>query len=256
MGAALGCAAMGYFVGCINPSYIFAKLRGFDIRKRGSANAGASNAFITMGKFIGIISALFDILKAFFVTKLCAHIFENFTLAFSLSAVFCILGHIFPVYMKFSGGKGLACLGGIILSYDWRVFLIMLAAEIIVVLVTDYICFVPITASAAFPVIYGIRTGDTWGTLLFSAAAVVIILKHIENLVRIKKKTEMKFSYLWHRDEEVERMSQSGAYAPDGSEAAKTDVDEKSLDDNKTNEDSDRGESGGDGISAKDKEKV
>lgn len=253
MGAALGCAAIGYFVGCINPSYIFAKLRGFDIRKRGSANAGASNALITMGKAVGIISALFDIFKAFFVTKLCVHIFDNFSLAFSLSAVFCILGHIFPVYMKFSGGKGLACLGGVILSYDWRVFLIMLAAEIIVVLVTDYICFVPITASAAFPVIYGIRTGDMWGTLLFSAAAVAIILKHIENLVRIKKKTEMKFSYLWHRDEEVERMSQSGAYAPDGSETAKSDSGEEPSDDSKADENSD---CGGDGSGAKHKEKV
>ena len=71
-----------------------------------------------------------------------------------VTAVSCILGHIFPFYMKFRGGKGLACLGGAILAYNWRLFTVMLVAELLLALLTNYICFVPITASIAFPLIY------------------------------------------------------------------------------------------------------
>ena len=150
------CILFGYLIGGINPSYIIGRLRGFDIRKKGSGNAGASNAVIVMGKAIGIGSAIFDILKATAAYWLALFIFTDLTYAAEIAGVACILGHMFPVYMKFRGGKGLACLGGVLLAMDWRFFLAILATEILLCILVNYICIVPITASIAMPIAYGL----------------------------------------------------------------------------------------------------
>ena len=199
------CILIGYLIGAINPSYILAKLRGFDIREKGSKNAGASNALILFGKVLGIGCALFDIAKATFAIWLCGKLFPELTYSFAVTGVACILGHVFPFYMNFKGGKGLACLGGMILAFDWRVFLIMLAAEIVVAIATDYICFVPLTASAVFPIVYGIMRQDVRGALIIAVILPLMIYKHKENLKRIKQKTEMPFSFLWKKEKALEK---------------------------------------------------
>ena len=201
------CIIIGYLIGAINPSYIIAKIRGFDIREKGSGNAGASNALIIFGKVVGVVCALFDIAKATFAIWLCGKLFPELTYSFAVTGVACILGHVFPFYMKFRGGKGLACLGGMILAFDWRVFLIMLAAEIVVAIATDYICFVPLTASAVFPIVYGIMRQDARGALIISLILPLMIYKHKENLKRIKQKTEMPFSFLWKKEKALEKTN-------------------------------------------------
>ena len=206
--APVTCILVGYLIGCINPAYIIGRVRGFDIRKRGSGNAGASNAVILMGKKIGIISAVLDIFKAFAVTLMMSALFPQYRQAKIMSGIACILGHIFPAPMHFKGGKGLACLGGMILAYDWKVFLIMLLCELVFVLIVDYICFVPITASIIFPIVYGFRESDWIGAAAFFLITAVIFYKHIENLRRIRIGTEAHFSFLWRRDKEIARLSE------------------------------------------------
>ena len=201
------CILIGYLIGAINPSYIIAKLRGFDIREKGSKNAGASNALILFGKVLGIGCALFDIAKATFAIWLCGKLFPELTYSFAVTGVACILGHVFPFYMDFKGGKGLACRGGMILAFDCRVFLIMLAAEIVVAIVTDYICFVPLTASAVFPFVYGIMRRDVLGALIMALILPLMLYKHKENLKRIKQKTEMPFSFLWNKDKALAKTN-------------------------------------------------
>lgn len=200
------CVLGGYVVGSVNPSYIIARIKGFDIRTKGSKNAGASNAVITMGKWVGIFSALFDIFKAFAVTRLAEYLFPECSLAFALSGSACILGHIFPALLGFRGGKGLACLAGVLLSFDWRLFLVFLGAEAVIVLVTDYICFVPMTASVAFTAVYAVLTKNALGTLAFTVATLAILFRHLDNLKRIKNGDEAHFSLLWKRQEEVKRI--------------------------------------------------
>lgn len=202
----LGSLLIGYMIGGINPAYLFAKRRGFDIRKHGSKNAGASNAVITMGKKVGFLAAIFDIIKAFFAVKLSELLFPGSVICAALSGAGCIVGHIFPVFLRFRGGKGLACLGGVILAFHPVVFALMLAAEIILVLLVDYICVVPITASVIFPVIYRLMTLDAVGTTVYSIVAFIVICKHIENLRRIYNGTEFHFSFLWKKDKELDRM--------------------------------------------------
>lgn len=201
------CILIGYLIGAINPSYIIAKLRGFDIREKGSKNAGASNALILFGKVLGVGCALFDIAKAAFAIWLCAKFFSELAYSFAVTGVACVLGHVFPFYMKFRGGKGLACLGGMILAFEWRVFLVMLAIEIVVAFVTDYICFVPMTASAIFPFVYLIMRRDVPGALIIALILPLMLYKHKENLKRIKQKTEMPFSFLWNKEKALEKTN-------------------------------------------------
>ncbi len=200
------CALSGYLVGTVNPSYLIGRLKKLDIRQNGSGNAGASNALILFGKIYGVACALLDIVKAAFAIWLCGKLFPKVTYSFSIAAVSCILGHIFPFYIRFRGGKGLACLGGAVLMFDWRVFLIMLAFSVIVALVTNYICFVPLTASVIFPIVYGVMKRNLYGAMILCISTVVIFYKHRENLVRIKNGTELRLSFLWKRKQELERI--------------------------------------------------
>lgn len=200
------CALVGYLVGTFNPSYLLAKIKGYDIRQKGSGNAGASNALILFGKLRGVICALLDIGKAFLVVFVMQMIFDDLPWVYAVTATFCILGHIFPFYMGFRGGKGLACLAGVILCYDWRYFLVALAIEIGVALLSNYICFVPLTAAVGFPISYLIMRHDPVGTLILCVASAAVIWRHVENLKRIAKGTELHLSYLWNKDKEFDRM--------------------------------------------------
>lgn len=203
------CALIGYFIGTINPSYLIAKKKGFDIRQKGSGNAGASNALILFGKLTGVVCALFDIAKAYLSILLAETLFPNVEYVFAITSVACVLGHVYPFYMKFEGGKGLACLGGIVLAFHWKVFLMVLAAEIVIALITDYICAVPLTASVAFPLIYVFIKRDIFGACILAVIAVVMVSKHVENLRRIRNGTEMRLSYLWKPDAEIERLKEN-----------------------------------------------
>lgn len=203
------CVLIGYLIGTFNPSYIYGKLKGVDIRKRGSGNAGASNALILFGKAVGFLFALLDIAKPCIAMFICRALFPENVYVFAVTCAFCIIGHMFPFYMKFRGGKGLACLGGTILCFSPAVFAVMLASEIIVVLCVDYLCFVPITASIAFPIVHYFMTGNLIATLILLAVGLVMIFKHFENLRRIRAGREVHFSYLWKKDSELERVNKN-----------------------------------------------
>ena len=205
---ALLAGAAGYLIGTINPAYIFGRFLGFDIRGRGSGNAGATNATLVMGKAVGFLCMFLDILKSFISYRLAKLLFPATVCAGIIAGVACILGHIFPVWMGFAGGKGLACIGGLILAYDWRLFLPMLAAEILLVLVFQYICIVPLSASVVFPVIYAIRTSDFIGTLILAALIPVIVYKHLPNLRRIMSGQEARISWLWNAEKEEARLKE------------------------------------------------
>ena len=210
------CILFGYAVGNINPAYIIGRLRGIDVRKSGSGNAGASNALILMGKLAGLVSALFDIFKAAAVMWLAPVIFGGVPCIAEIAGVACAVGHIYPVAMKFKGGKGLACLGGILLAVDWRLLLILLGIEIVIVLVVNYICIVPITASIVLPILYGVlgdmgagwllrADGGVAAILILSGLALIMLFKHLQNIYRIATGTEMRFNYLWIKDKAGER---------------------------------------------------
>ena len=199
----------GYLIGCINLSYMIARLKGFDIREHGSGNAGASNVIITVGKKAGAFVALFDIFKAFFAIKLMRIFFPGMFLIGAITAVAVIMGHIFPFYMGFKGGKGFASLGGSILALDYRIFFVLLIVTIFVVFITNYVCFGPTSVSAIFPIVYGYAyraDGGLRAMFILFIASVAIIYRHMENFRRIREGNELKLSFLWNRKAEADRF--------------------------------------------------
>lgn len=199
------CMFVGYLIGGINPSYILAKMKGFDIRSKGSGNAGASNAMITIGKKAGVVCAVFDIFKGYLAVKIGIRMYPVLKIAGMITGVCCVLGHIYPVFMNFRGGKGLASLAGIVLAYDIRVFVMLFMFELVLVLVVDYICIVPISGSFLFMLILAFQCGGMY-SLCFLPIVVVVLYKHKENIKRIQYGVEARVSYLWKKDEEIARL--------------------------------------------------
>ena len=202
------CVLMGYLVGGINPAYMMSRVKGFDIRERGSGNAGGSNAFLIMGRLAGLIVILFDLFKAYFVVRLATHLFADASLALAVTGTSVVMGHIFPPFMGFKGGKGLASLGGVVLAYDWRVFFIMLFAAILLALICDYIFVISITAPISFFLLYGVLEKDLRGALILLILAITMFFKHVENIHRVKNGTEVHLSYIWNKDAELERIGE------------------------------------------------
>ena len=196
---------IGVATGMLNPAYAIGLRKGYDIRKMGSKNPGASNMVILEGKKAGAFVMAFDMSKAFTAVKLSKKLLPGFKSAGETAGAASILGHMYSPLMHFRGGKGLACLGGTILAFGLRDFAKMLAAEIVLLGATRYICLVPITASVAYPVYHGITSGNWQGSAILGTVALPIFLKHRENLERIKQGREFKVDFLWNRDAELQR---------------------------------------------------
>ena len=189
-------AAAGYLIGCLNTAAIIARCKGFDIRSKGSGNAGASNALVTMGKGAAVCSALTDIFKAFLPVWLLLHVIslpEGCAYLPLVTGIAVICGHMFPFWMQFRGGKGFASLLGLTLALDWRFFLIELGIVVVILLTLRYIALATIACAALFPVWRICMTGDIPELLMLILLAVLMICKHIRNLRRIADGTEIKF---------------------------------------------------------------
>lgn len=203
---ALACVAAGYFIGCINPAFIIGRIKGYDVRSSGSKNAGASNTVIMAGKLAGVLVALLDIFKAALSWRLCQALFPQFALAGILGGVACILGHMFPMFLHFCGGKGLACIGGVVLAYDPATFLIMLAITCVIGFATNYIAIATVSIAAIWPVYYGVTTGFWAGAAVLAVPFVPILLRHMTNFRRIRAGEELRLNFLWKKDSELERI--------------------------------------------------
>ena len=203
------CVLTGYFIGCINPAVAVGRLKGYDPNKSGSGNPGASNTVIMAGKLAGLGVALFDIFKAAAACRLAAHLFPELRAAAPVAGSACILGHIYPIFLRFRGGKGLACLGGVILAYDPKTMLMMLALALLIGLASRYVCVVTTTMAALWPVYYGLVTRFWIGAAILAIPFVPILLRHLENFRRIRSGDELRLSFLWNRAAELERIGRS-----------------------------------------------
>lgn len=179
------CFLIGYVLGTVNYAYIIGRIKGFDIRTKGSTNAGASNATVTMGWKIGVIVGLCDILKAFASVIIVKFIFPELEFAGVIAGVSCILGHIFPFYLNFRGGKGFASYLGMILALDWRFFLIIGVSIIIITVVTDYIALATLTTVVVYPLYLIFTRIEIIVLLIVTVASIVMIFKHISNIKKI-----------------------------------------------------------------------
>ena len=131
------CILLAYLIGSLSPSALIAKIKHKDLRKEGTGNLGATNTTLVFGKMFGFIVMVFDVFKGFLAVKISTWVLPEIEWFALLTGLFAIIGHCFPFYLKFKGGKGLASFGGVVLAYNPLFFLFVLITGVIIVLIVN-----------------------------------------------------------------------------------------------------------------------
>lgn len=184
---------LSYLIGSSNMSYYISRIKRVDFRADGSKNLGASNTVLLAGWRAGIAVGVHDILKGVLCVIL-SQIFSDLPYIGVLAGVSCVLGHIFPFYLKFKGGKGFASYIGVAYGINWKVALILTAIILVIMLLSDYIVVATTLTVTLVPIVYGFTERSYILPLILLVASMVIIIKHIENYKRMINKTEMRLS--------------------------------------------------------------
>lgn len=223
--AVLVTAGISYLLGSVSFSIIFTKIfcNKMDIRSQGSGNAGLTNVIRSAGWKAGACTLIFDFSKGALAVLIGRFLFGLLCLKTGLPPYFeqygayiaglaCALGHIFPLFFEFRGGKGILTSSAVLAFTDWRVFIVAILVFCIVFIGTRIVSISSITGSIAFPVAYFIFTyfvdyagghskyghipvSYVWVTMIFAVIiAFLLVFMHRENIRRLKNHTEKKFS--------------------------------------------------------------
>ncbi|MDP4120241.1 MAG: glycerol-3-phosphate 1-O-acyltransferase PlsY [Bacillota bacterium] len=220
----LAVVVIAYLIGSISPSIIITKIttKNEDIRNMGSGSAGFTNVLRSVGKTQAILTILLDFAKGSIAVLVGAFIFSKIPLAEThhiiinygkyLAGLFVILGHIFPAFFGFRGGKGVVTFAAMIALVDWRVFLILLVIAMIILFVKKIVSLASIIGAALYPVVpfcityfidYLPHKGTSGAvsmsyiisaTLISLVIGLIVIIKHKENIKRLLKGEEKKIS--------------------------------------------------------------
>ena len=182
---------LGYLLGCSSMAYYIGLAKKKDIRTAGSGNLGASNATVLFGWGAGVLVALHDIGKAVLAVLAAKWLFPEAACADAAAGVACVLGHIFPFYLKFKGGKGLASYFGMTLALNWRLALIIVAVVVLATVITDYIAVGALSTIVVVPVYEYFHTQNLLLVGILCIATAVMFVKHWENILRIAKHEEI-----------------------------------------------------------------
>ena len=184
-------AIMGYLLGCSNLAYYISRRAKKDIRQSGSGNLGASNATILFGWKAGVAVAVHDAGKALLAVILAKVFFPNLEHADAVAGVAAVLGHIFPFYLKFKGGKGTASFIGMTLALHWKLALAVLAVMVLATIITDYLVIGTFSAIVAVPAYMGFFVHNLLLMAIICVASCAIFWKHWENIGRILHREEI-----------------------------------------------------------------
>lgn len=193
-----------YLIGSINASIILSKIiSNRDIRKYGSGNAGLTNMLRIFGPLPAICTLIIDFAKGAGAVLLGKYImnsigsFSNEMLGVYLSGIFVIVGHIFPIFFQFKGGKGILTAAGVIAIFDWRILILILSVFAVITLLTKYVSLASVTAAATFFLATAVSSiyidEHVIGNIIFSfASSALVIIMHHANIGRLIAGTENK----------------------------------------------------------------
>lgn len=198
---------IAYLIGSINISVILSKkVAGFDVREKGSGNAGTTNMLRNIGKKAAAITLIFDILKGIVAISLAILIGNianvgNKSLLVQIAGLGVILGHTFPIFFNFKGGKGIATSLGVLLMSNWKIGLICLVFALVLIILSRMVSLGSIAATILFPVLtlfikdnYIVSEGS--GYFIYSVIlAIIVAFNHRENIKRLLNGTEDKISF-------------------------------------------------------------
>ena len=197
-----------YLLGSIPSAVWIGKaVKGVDVREHGSKNAGATNTMRVLGVKTGIPVLLIDVFKGFAAVKLATllpafeigtNAFVNFQLALGAAAV---LGHIFPIFAGFRGGKGVATVVGILLALHWQATLVAIAVFLITLFISKYVSLSSMMMGLSYPVsVIFIFTTDSISLIIFSiVVSILLIITHRKNISRLVHGNENKATFLFKK---------------------------------------------------------
>ena len=198
-------AILSYLIGSINFSIIISKkVAGFDVREKGSGNAGTTNMLRTVGKKAALITLVCDILKgvisillALLIGKIAKE--ANNSILVQIAGILVIIGHTFPIFFKFKGGKGVATAVGVLLTTNWQIGLICLVFALILMALTRFVSLGSIAAAILFPVLT-VFIHENYlvpGNYVIFAIimAVLVVFNHRSNVKRLLEGKENKLSF-------------------------------------------------------------
>ncbi len=181
-----------YLIGCSNLAYYIARWKHVDFRNAGSGNLGASNTTVLLGWKAGILVGIHDIAKSALAVWLAMALFPELEYVGPMAGIASVLGHIFPFYLKFRGGKGFASYIGMTIALNWKLALIVLALVVILTWLTDYIVAGTVMTIIVVPISLGIMCHSAILAVILLVGTAVIAYKHRDNFVRIYKGTEIR----------------------------------------------------------------
>lgn len=204
-------AIIAYLIGSINFSIIISKkLAGFDVREKGSGNAGTTNMLRSVGKKAAIITLICDILKGVVsigIAIVIGRIWNNLNaeLLLQIAGIAVVIGHTFPIFFEFKGGKGVATSLGVLLISNWQIGLICLVFALVLMALTRMVSLGSCAAAVLFPVLtlfinehYIVLTNGKDGKVYFIYSiilAIIVLYNHRSNIKRILNGTENKLSF-------------------------------------------------------------
>ncbi len=193
----LFCLVVGYVFGCFSTGYVIGKINKIDIRNFGSGNAGTTNAMRTLGVKAGVLTFIGDALKAIIPLLIIRFIIfsesDMILLLLLYTGLGVVLGHNFPFWLNFKGGKGIAVTGGVMLAFDWRLGLIAFGVFMTLTFITKYVSIGSMVMSLLFPIWMLIMyPGDVHMLLLSLGYTILALIKHRTNISRLLSGTENK----------------------------------------------------------------
>ncbi len=200
-------ALIAYAIGSVNFSVIFSKkFAGFDVREKGSGNAGTTNMLRSVGKGAAAITLLCDILKgvvAISIAIILGNIFneENKALLVQIAGIAVVVGHTFPIFFGFKGGKGVATSLGVLLMSNWQIGLICLCFALVLMILTRIVSLGSCAAAILYPVLtlfihenYIVSQGS--GYFIYSVLlAILVLFNHRSNIKRMMEGKENRISF-------------------------------------------------------------
>lgn len=183
-------AVVGYLLGSLNTSLLVGKMYGVDVRQHGSGNAGATNTLRTLGKKAAILVGIGDVLKG-----VVACIVGNFVLGdtgLMLGGLMAVIGHNWPIYFGFKGGKGIFTSFAVVFMMDWKIGLMLTGVFLVVFLFTHYVSLSSIVVFILFP-LFAFVLGRTLETVGFATVlGILAVYRHRANIQRLLNGTESK----------------------------------------------------------------
>lgn len=197
-------AAAAYLLGCVNgaiaSSHLFYR---DDVRRHGSGNAGLTNFYRIYGAKCAAAVIAFDMLKAAAAVWLGEAVLDTLlgwgSAGEYYAALFCVIGHMFPIFYGFKGGKGILCSGTLLLLLDWRIAAVGWGLFLILWLTTRYVSLGSVTGAVSFPITTAIFYWGSWAVVALSVLiAGLVVWAHRANIGRLLRGTESKFQ--WHKN--------------------------------------------------------